>query len=172
MNTELIPYNFIPKFLRVHNFIGEVRFFFSFVHHFTVTILNSSAILLSNCSVSWGPFKTLYPYGLSLLLPWITSPSSSFITPLYFLSNCLLFNLYCLQFQVVSGMSCVWSQHSTSGRKDLEELLHNISIPFTTFSSSPSVLYSPCLQYSAEKKYMLFKEIALVAVLWKEHLDN
>lgn len=167
MNTELIPHNFIPKFLRVYH---EVRF--SFVHHFTLTVLSSCAILLSNHSVSWGPSVTLCPCGLSFLLPWITAPSTSFITPLCFLSNCLLFNLYCLQFQVVSGMSCAWLQHITSERKDLEELLHNISIPFTTFSSFPSVLYSPCLQHSAEKKYMLLKEIALVTVLWKEHLDN
>lgn len=125
---------------------------FSLVHHFTLTALNFCAVLVSNRSVSRGPSATLCPCGLSFLLPWVTAPSTSFITPLYFLSNCLLFNLYCLQFQVVSGMSCVWLQRSTSERKDLEELLHNISIPFTTFSSSPSVLYSPCLQCSAGKK--------------------
>lgn len=69
-------------------------------------------------------------------------------------------------------MNCVWLQHSTSGRNDLEELLHNISILFITFSSSPSVLRSPCLQNCTEKNCMSLREISLIAVLWKEHLDN
>lgn len=118
------------------------------------------------------PFYHTFPCWLSFLLLWITVSSASFITLLYFLSNCLLFNLYCLQFQVLSGMNCLWLQHSTSGRNDLEELLHNISILFITFSSSPSVLRSPCLQNCTEKNCMSFREISLIAVLWKEHLDN
>lgn len=171
MNTVLIPHNFIPKFLRVYNFIGEVRFF-SVVHQFTLTVLNSCAVLLSNRSVSWGPSASLCPCGLSFLLLWKTAPSTSFITPLFFLSNCLLFNLYCLQFQVVNDMSCVWVQHSPSERKDLEELLHNISIPLAPFPVPHLSYILPVCIYSAEEKYMLFKEIALLAVLWKEHLDN
>lgn len=69
----------------------KLDYFFSFVHHFTLTTLNSCTILLSNRSVPWGPSATLSPCGLSFLLPWITALSTSFITPLCFLSNCLLF---------------------------------------------------------------------------------
>lgn len=62
-------------------------------------------------------------------------------------------------------MSCVLVQHSPSERKDLEELLHNISIPLAPFPVPHLSYILPVCIYSAEEKYMLFKEIALLAVL-------